>query len=66
LLEASGWGVSEGAPGELTEAIVSAPTLLPGTRIGCATLRLAGTFPSLFIGGFSVIVYCTRYCAEEP
>src|SRR5580658_7566547 len=32
LLEASGWGVSEGALGESTEAIsVCASTLLPGT-----------------------------------
>jgi hypothetical protein len=65
-LEASGWGATEGALEELAEAIsVSASTLLPGTRIRCATLLLVGTFPSLFIGGFSVIVYCTQYCAEE-
>src|SRR3984885_10047473 len=70
LVEAAGWGVSEGAPGELMEAIcvweplyaTRASKTLPGTRVGCATLLQAGTFPSLFIGGFSVIVYCTRYC----
>jgi hypothetical protein len=67
LLEAAGWGVSGRALEELAEAIsVCASTLLLGTRIGCATWLLAGTFPSLFIGRFSVIVYCTRYCAEEP